>query len=60
MTNSLAGQESLFARDTGCRDYDGGEPTIEQRRFARWVNNKALFKSCDFNEMKGGSHETIT
>lgn len=42
------------------RDYDGGEPTIEQRRFARWVNNKALFKSCDFNEMKGVPHETIT
>lgn len=42
------------------RDYDGGEPTIEQRRFARWVNNKALFKSCDFNEMKGGPNEPIT
>ena len=24
------------------RDYDGGEPTDEQRRFARWVNQKTL------------------
>ena len=28
------------------RDYDGGEPTDEQRNFARWVNQKVLFKSC--------------
>lgn len=28
------------------RDYDGGEPTTEQRRFARWVNMRAAFKSC--------------
>ena len=41
------------------RDYDGGEPTIEQRRFARWVNNKALFRSCEFSEMKGGTREAI-
>ena len=28
------------------RDYDGGEPTEEQKAFARWVNRKSLFKSC--------------
>ena len=33
------------------RDYDGGEPTAEQRRFARWVNNKAVFKSCDYHDL---------
>ena len=28
------------------RDYDGGEPTEEQKHFARWVNCKQLFNSC--------------
>ena len=28
------------------RDYDGGEPTEEQKAFARWVNRKSLFESC--------------
>ena len=28
------------------RDYDGSEPTREQRRFARWVNVRSAFKSC--------------
>lgn len=32
------------------RDYDGGEPSEEQKRFARWVNNKAVFKSCSWAE----------
>lgn len=28
------------------RDFDGGEPTEEQKVFARWVNRKELFKTC--------------
>lgn len=32
------------------RDYDGGEPSKEQKDFARWVNNKAVFKTCDWSE----------
>lgn len=32
------------------RDYDGGEPTYEQKRFARWCNDKAIFNSCTFAE----------
>lgn len=39
------------------RDYEGGEPTAEQRRFARWVNNKALFKSCDYHDLIGGRND---
>ena len=35
------------------RDFDGGEPTVEQRQFARWVNQKRLFKSCTFAEYDG-------
>lgn len=31
------------------RDYDGGEPTEEQKHFARWVNCKQLFKSCSWD-----------
>lgn len=34
------------------RDFDGGEPTQEQKDFARWVNMKAVFKSCSFEEYK--------
>lgn len=37
------------------RDYDGGEPTAEQKQFARWVNCKQLFKSCswaDYNRRR--------
>lgn len=36
------------------RDYNGGEPTAEQKRFARWVNNKAAFRSCSFPDFEGG------
>ena len=32
------------------RDYDGGEPTEEQKHFARWVNCKQVFKSCTWDE----------
>lgn len=32
------------------RDYDGGEPTEEQRHFAIWVNKKAVFHSCSWRE----------
>lgn len=28
------------------RDYDGGEPTGEQKAFARWVNVRSVHKSC--------------
>ena len=35
------------------RDYDGGEPTKEQRRFARWVNMRAAFKSCKWEDFSG-------
>ena len=34
------------------RDYDGGEPTEEQKAFARWVNRKSLFKSCTWESYK--------
>lgn len=34
------------------RDYDGGEPTQEQKDFARWVNNKACFHSCAWRDYK--------
>ncbi len=32
------------------RDYDGGEPPEEQRRFARWVNSKAVFNTCRWED----------
>ncbi len=32
------------------RDYDGGEPTKEQKDFARWVNCKQVFRSCSWDE----------
>lgn len=34
------------------RDYDGGEPTAEQKQFARWVNRKPLFRSCTWEAIK--------
>lgn len=34
------------------RDYDGGEPTAEQKQFARWVNRKPIFRSCTWEEYK--------
>ena len=41
------------------RDFDGGEPSLEQRAFARWVNNRAAFHSCSWEDYqypgKGGS-----
>jgi len=35
------------------RDYDGGEPPEDQRRFARWVNNKAAFNACTWEDYCG-------
>lgn len=36
------------------RDLDNDiPPTEEQKRFARWVNCKAVFKSCTYEEYKG-------
>lgn len=32
------------------RDYDGGEPTEDQKRFAGWVNRRWAFKSCEFKD----------
>lgn len=34
------------------RDYDGGEPTEEQKHFANWVNKKPVFKSCTWKEYR--------
>lgn len=34
------------------RDYDGGEPTLEQKRLANWVNKKSVFKSCTWEEFR--------
>lgn len=43
------------------RDYCGGEPTKRQKEFARWVNNKAVFRSCKWADYKknkkGAEHE---
>lgn len=32
------------------RDYSGGEPTQEQRAFARWVNIRSVHNSCSWEE----------
>lgn len=34
------------------RDYDGGEPTLEQKAFAQWVNKKSVFKSCKWEDFR--------
>ena len=34
------------------RDYDGGEPTQEQKLFARWVNMKSVFHSFTWKEFR--------
>lgn len=31
-------------------DYDGGEPTAEQKDFARWVNVKSVHRSCTWED----------
>ena len=43
----------LFAQPY--RDYDGGEPTAEQRAFARWVNVKSVHRSCTWEEYRNPS-----
>lgn len=39
------------------RDYDGGEPPQEQKDFARWVNNKAVFRSCSWDDYSRRAHK---
>lgn len=41
----------LFAQPY--RDYDGGEPTAEQKAFARWVNVKSVHRSCVWENYAG-------
>lgn len=41
------------------RDFDGGEPTLEQRRIAIWCNRKALFKSCTWEEYSETTRKEI-
>lgn len=36
------------------RDYDGGEPSEEQRHFANWVNKKSVFKACRWADFEPG------
>lgn len=55
-----AERRALRLRELGCepfamayRNLDSNlPPTIEQRRFARWVNMKATFKSCSYSDYK--------
>lgn len=35
------------------RDFDGGEPTYEQKRLARWCNMKATFKTTEWKDYRG-------
>lgn len=35
------------------RDYSDGEPDQAVKDFARWVNNRAVFKTCDFKDYRG-------
>ena len=37
------------------RDYDGGEPTNEQKAFARWVNVLSVHKSCTWDAYNDSS-----
>ncbi len=39
------------------RDYDGGEPTAEQRAFARWVNVKSVHRSCAWEDYQEIYHK---
>ena len=34
------------------RDFDGGEPTKEQKAFARWCNSKPIFRSCSWDDYR--------
>ena len=40
------------------RDFDGGEPTAEQKRLARWCNMKAIHKTVSFKEYGHDSTRT--
>lgn len=31
-------------------DYDGGEPNLEQKAFAQWVNHRAILHSCTWED----------
>lgn len=42
------------------RDFDGGEPTREQKAFARWCNNKFIFKSCTWEDYQYPGKPTAT
>ena len=41
-------------------DYDGGEPTAEQKAFARWVNKKSAFMSCAWEDYEYPGKRGIT
>lgn len=55
-----AEKRALTLHNLGCNPFampyrnldTNEEPTQEQKRFARWCNMKAIFKSCTFSEYK--------
>jgi len=56
---SDAHRRVLALRDMGVlpfaqpyRDFDGGEPTEEQKAFARWVNQRAVFRACSWENYR--------
>jgi len=50
----------MFLKEKGCcpfaqpyRDFETNkEPNYEQKRFSRWVNHKAIFKTVQFSEYR--------
>ena len=39
------------------RDFDGGEPSLAQKRLANWCNKKSVFKSCTWEEFRNSFKE---
>ena len=35
------------------RDFDGGEPSREQKRIANWCNKKSVFKTVEWKDFRG-------
>ena len=48
MNGDLISRSALLELYRTYRDFENNvEPSDEQKRFARWVNRKAIFKSVD-------------
>ena len=46
------GNKNSVYKTLGASNHTNKEPNYEQKKFSRWVNHKAIFKTVQFSEYR--------